>query len=102
MGIERDALLGSSGLCNGERDTEDGVGTELALVGSAIKLNQKLVNSRLVLDVDSRLDEGGANDGIDIFDGLENTLSSPLGLVPIAELNSLVLACFSSVFSLER
>jgi hypothetical protein len=108
VGIERDLLhqlarsqiitpyahlLSSSSLRNGQRDTEDGVGTELSLVGSSIKLDQELIDLWLILDIDILLDEGGTNDLVDVGNSLEDTLSSPLGLITITELNCLVLAC---------
>ena len=93
VSIEGNILLGGTGLGDGERDTEDGVGAELGLVGGAIEVDEELVNLGLVLDVNVLLDESGADDLVHVLDGLENTLASPLGLVTIAELASLVLAC---------
>ena len=90
VGVERDTLLGSSGLSDSHGDTEDGVGTELGLVGGTIKLVHEVVNGALVLDVEVLLDEGGAKDVVDVGDGLEDTLATPLGLVTIAELAGLV------------
>lgn len=105
VSVERDTLLGGTGLGNGERDTEDGVGTELALVGSAIELVEEGINGALVLDVKSLLDDGGGNDVVDVVDGLGDTLAEPLGLVTVTELDSLVLAyrldCVSRQASLE-
>lgn len=88
-------LLSGTSLGNGQRDTEDGVGAELALVVSSIKRVEELINLGLVLDVKVLLDQSRANDGVDVGDGLGDTLASPLGLVAIAELNSLVLSCDS-------
>lgn len=90
-------LLSSTGLGNGQRDTEDGVGTELALVGGAVKAIEELVDLGLVLDVNALLDQSRADDGVDILDGLGDALAAPLGLVAVAKLNSLVLACELSV-----
>lgn len=84
-------LLGGGGLGNRKTDAEDGIGAQLGLVGGAVELDQELVDLWLVLDVDVLLDEGRADDLIDVGDGLGDTLSSPLGLVSIAELNGLVL-----------
>jgi hypothetical protein len=86
-------LLSGSSLRNSQRDTEDGIGTELALVWSSIKLDQKLVDLWLILDIDVLLDESGTDDLVDIGNSLENTLSSPLGLITITEFDCLVLAC---------
>ena len=85
-------LLGSGGLSNSQTDTEDGIRTQLSLVWGSIKLDQELIDLWLVLDIDVLLDKSGANDLVDVGDGLEDTLSSPLCLVSITELNSLVLA----------
>ena len=90
VSVERDTLLGGSGLSNGHGDTEDGVGTELGLVGGTVKLDHEVVNSALVLDVKVLLDEGRAENVVDVGDGLEDTLAAPLGLVAITELAGLV------------
>lgn len=91
-------LLSGTGLGNSQADTEDGVGTELALVGGAVKAVQELVDLGLVLDIKVLLEQGGANDGVDVLNGLGDTLATPLGLVAISKLNSLVLAYDSSYF----
>lgn len=94
-------LLGSTGLGNGQRDTEDGVGAKLGLVGGGIEVDEELVNLGLVLDVNVGLDQLRANDGVDVLDGLGDTLAGPLGLVTIAELASLVLAWEESLLVIE-
>ena len=86
-------LLGSSSLGNSQGDTKDGVGAQLGLVWGAIELDEEVVNGLLVLDIDVLLDELGANDGVDVLNSLQDTLSAPLGLVSITELACLVLAC---------
>lgn len=86
-------LLSGTSLGNGQRDTEDGVGAQLGLVGGAIKLDEEVINGLLVLDIDVLLDELRANDGVDVLNSLQDTLSLPLGLVSITELACLVLAC---------
>jgi hypothetical protein len=90
VSVERDTLLGSGGLSDGHGDTEDGVGTELGLVGGTIKLDHEVVNGTLVLDIEVLLDEGGTEGLIDISDSLGDTLATPLGLVAITELAGLV------------
>lgn len=90
VGVERDTLLGSGGLCDGHGDTEDGVGTQLFLVLGAIELVQEGIDSGLVLDVDSLLDECGRNGVVHVGNGLGDTLTAPLGLVSIAELAGFV------------
>lgn len=86
--VEGDALLSSSGLGNGHGDSQDGVGSELALVLGAVESNHLLVDGLLVNGVVSL--ERRGDDGIDVLNGLEDSLSKVLGLVSIAELNSLV------------
>jgi hypothetical protein len=86
-------LLSGSGLRNCQRHTEDSICTELSLVWSSIKLDQELINLWLILDIDVLLDESGTNDLVDVCNSLKNTLSSPLGLITIAEFDCLVLAC---------
>jgi hypothetical protein len=92
VSVERHALLGSASLGDGQAHTEDGVGTKLGLVGGAIEVIEELVDLGLVLDVDVLLDDRGSDDLVDVLDSLENTLASPMGLVAVAELASLVLA----------
>jgi hypothetical protein len=109
MGVERDALINSqygafkkrhrtltSLLCccslrNCKTNSENGIGTELGLVWGSVKLDQELVNLGLVLDVNVFLDNGWANDIVDIGDSFCDTFSTPLALISIAELACLVL-----------
>jgi hypothetical protein len=84
VGVERDTLLGGGGLGHGHGDTEDGVGTNLGLVGGAIELVKESVDGGLVLDVKVLLDEGRGNDLVDVGDGLGHTWSSLSELVPYA------------------
>ena len=93
MRIEGHTLLGSTSLGNGQADAEDGVGAELGLVGGAVKLDEELVDRGLVLDIQVLLDESGGDRVVDVGDGLQDTLAGPLGLVTIAKLARLVLAC---------
>lgn len=73
VSVERNSLLSSSGLGNGQGDTEDGVGTEFALVLGSVELVEELIDLGLVLDINVLLDDGGANDLVDVLDGIENT-----------------------------
>ena len=99
MGVERHALLGGASLGDGQAHTQNGVGTELGLVGSAIEVVEELVDLGLVLDVDVLLDDRGSDDRVDVLDGLEDALAGPLGLVAVAELASLVLAYTTNTVS---
>lgn len=85
-------LLSGTGLGNGQRNTKDGVGTKLGLVGGTIELVEESINSGLVLDIEVLLNQSGGNDGVDVLDSLGDTLAVPLRLVAISELASLVLA----------
>lgn len=91
-------LLGGTGLGDGQRDTEDGVGTELGLVGGTVELVKEGIDSGLVLDINILLDQGGGNDGVDVVDGLGDALAAPLGLVAISELAGLVLTWMMGYF----
>jgi hypothetical protein len=93
VSVERDTLLSSTSLGNSQADTEDGISTEVGLVGSSVKLVKELVDLGLVLHIDVLLDESRANGLVDILDSLEDTLAAPVGLVTVTELVSLVLAC---------
>ena len=75
VSVEGNALLSSTSLGNGQADTQDGVGTEVGLVGGAIQLVEELVDLGLVLHINVLLDEGRANGLVDVLDGLENTCS---------------------------
>ena len=120
VSVERNTLLSSTGLGNSQADTQDGVGTQVVLVGGAIQLVEELINLGLVLDVDVLLDKSGADCLVDVGNSLQDTLtvtvsffffffdsiagsfggrgrghqltlSEPLALVTITELVSLVL-----------
>ncbi len=85
-------LLSCAGLGNGQAGTQDSVGTKRSLVGAAIQLDQKLVNLGLVLDVQVLLEQGRADDLVDVLHSLQDTLATPLGLVAIAKLAGLMLS----------
>jgi hypothetical protein len=84
-------LLCSRSLRNGKADSENGIGAELSLVWSSIKVDQEFVNLGLVLDVDVFLDNGRANDFVDIGDSFCDTFPTPLALISITELTCLML-----------
>lgn len=84
-------LLSSTGLGNGQTDTEDSVGAELGLVGSAVKLVQEGIDLGLILDIDVLLDQSRANGVVDVGNSLVDTLAAPLILLTVTELASLVL-----------
>ena len=90
VSVEGDTLLGGGGLSDGHGDTEDGVGTKLSLVLGSIELVEESVDSGLVLDVDVLLDQSRGDLLVDVGNSLGHTLTTPLALVTIAELASLV------------
>jgi hypothetical protein len=85
VGVEWDTLLCCGSLCNGHGHTQDSISTELGLVWGSVELVEELVDLGLVLDIESFLDESWSNNVIDIANSLQDTLSSPFGLVTIAE-----------------
>lgn len=84
-------LLSSGSLCNSERDTENGISTELSLVWGSVKTVQELVNLWLILNINVLLDESWTDDIIHVGNSLGDSLSIPLALITISELDSLVL-----------
>ena len=74
VSVERNTLLSSTSLGNGQGDTKDGVGTEVGLVGCAVELDEEFINLALVLDIDVLLNDGGSDGLVDVGDGLEDTL----------------------------
>ena len=110
--VEGNALLGGGSLRDGDGNTEDGVSTELALVGGTVELDQEVVDLLLLGDLETGLDELGRDRVVDVGDGLEDacrddqfairlfdarskeiaarTLADVVGLVAITELDSFV------------
>lgn len=73
VSVERDTLLSSTSLGDSQADTQDGVGTQVVLVGGTIELVEELIDLGLVLDIQVLLDDGRANLVVDIGDGLQDT-----------------------------
>ena len=71
--VERNSLLSSSSLSDGDGNTEDGVSTEFALVGGAVELDQEVINLLLLGDLETRLDELRSDDIVNVGNGLEDT-----------------------------
>ena len=85
--VQRQARRLGSGAGNSQRHAQDGVGTELGLVGGTVRGNQRGIDGALVEGVE-------AHDGIsalvvDVLDGLRDALAQIAALVAIAQLASL-------------
>src|SRR5207302_146003 len=69
-----------------QRNTEDGIGAQFALVRSAIELEQKLIQGSLAARVEAVQLPG--DDLVDIADGSEDAPSLVTAVVPVAQLQS--------------
>lgn len=76
-------LFSSSSLGDAQANTENRVRTEIGLVRRSIEFVKELIYLGLVLDINVLLDDGRSNDRVDVVDGLEDTLSTPLRFVAI-------------------
>ena len=94
VAVERQTECVGSGFGSGERNTKDGVGTELALSGSAIESDHLVVEGALIEHTITL--ECGSDDGVDILNSLQNAFAQVAVLVAIAEFKSLVLTCRST------
>ena len=71
--VERDTLLRSTRLRDGDGDTEDRVRAELAFVGGAVELDEEVVDLLLRGDLQTGLDQLGGDGVVDVGDGLGDT-----------------------------
>lgn len=76
VSVERDTLLSSSSLSDGQANAEDSVGSEVGLVGGAVELNEEFVDLGLFGDTDALLDNSGSNGLVDVLDGLQDAYDS--------------------------
>ncbi len=88
--IERRFLGRSGRFCDGERDAEDSVGAEPALVGRAVERNKRLIDLGLRLGVHAA--ERVVDLAIDRTDRLGDTLAAIARLVAVAQLDRLMRA----------
>ena len=94
VAIERQSqgLGGSVG--GGQGDTQDGVGAELALGGSAVEGYHFIVECALVEDIVAH--ECGCDDIVHIVHSLEHPLAPKAALVAVAKLQGLILTSGSA------
>jgi hypothetical protein len=87
---QRQPLLAGGGVGRGERHAEDRVGAEARLVGRAVELDQRAVQTLLVLGVVAvdRLRDLA----VDVAHGLRDALAQVGALVAVAQLGGLELA----------
>lgn len=83
-------FLSGTGLGNGHGDTEDGVGTQLALVRGTVQLDQQVVNLLLLGNGQTRVDQLLGDDVVDVGNSLQDTLADVGRLVAISQLDGLV------------
>ena len=82
-------MLGNRrGFRHRQRDAEDGVGAEPALVGGAVERDHGLVDLDLQLGVHAA--DGVEDLGVDRIDRLQHALAAVAGLVAVAQLDRLV------------
>ena len=88
IAVERQARLLRRRLRDRERDAEDGVGAEAALVGRAVELDHRAVDAELIVGVAAR--ERVEDLAVDRVDGLADALAAVALLVAVAQLDRLV------------
>mmetsp|Transcript_10019 Transcript_10019/g.17957 ORF Transcript_10019/g.17957 Transcript_10019/m.17957 type:complete len:494 (+) Transcript_10019:288-1769(+) len=92
--VEGNSLGLGAGFCCSHGDSEDGVGSKLALVGGAIKVNHLLIKLRLLAHI--KAFELLVQNRIHGFHSLGHTLAQVAGLVAISQLTGFVDACGSA------
>ena len=80
--VQRQARRLGSGAGDGQRHAQDGVGTELGLVGGTVRGNQRGIDGALVEGVEAH--DGVSALVVDVLDGLRNALAQVAALVAIA------------------
>lgn len=76
---------------NSQAHTQNSIGTQICLVRCPIELLQECIDSWLVLDIGVLFDNSGANDIVNVLNGLFDTLSAPFRFVSISKFACLVL-----------
>ena len=88
--VEWHVLLASASLGSSDRNTQDGIGTELTLIGGAVQLDQEVVNLFLGRDRNARLDQLRGDHVVHVGNSLVDTLADPLARVLVTQLDGLV------------
>ncbi|KAH3667348.1 hypothetical protein OGAPHI_002997 [Ogataea philodendri] len=88
--VQWNTLVGSGGLGSRKRHSENGIGSQFALVFGSVQRKQELVEFLLVQNRNLGLNDSRCNDVVDIGNSLQNTLTKPLGLVTISQFQGLV------------
>ena len=86
--IQAGAQALGSGLGAGQRGAQNGVGTQAALVGSAVQIDEHLVDGHLIQHVGA--DEGLGDLGVHVLHGGLNALAVITALVAVTQLAGLV------------
>ena len=66
-------LVSGTGLGDSHGDTKDGVGTELALVGSSVELDEQVIDLLLGSNRELGVDQSLGDDVVDVGNGLGDT-----------------------------
>ena len=90
VAVERELERFGGGAGDGHGDGEDGVGAELGFVFGAVDGDHGGVDEALVGGVHAG--EFGGEDGLDVFDGVEDAFAEVVVLVAVAEFDGFVLA----------
>ena len=85
--VQRQARRLGSGAGDGQRHAQDGVGTELGLVGGTVRGNQRGIDGALVEGVEAH--DGVSALVVDVLDGPKDALAQIAALVAITQLAGL-------------
>ncbi len=86
--VERNVERVGGGLCACQRDAQDRVGAQAALVLGTVEGDQKLVYDRLVVCLEP--DDLGSDDLVDVADGVQDALAAVSAFVAVTKLDGLV------------
>lgn len=83
MLVKGNTLLGRTSFSNRDRNTENGVGAEFALVRCPVELDQEIVDILLLGDDEAALNKFRGDNVVDVGNSLGNTLKAGCGMVRI-------------------